>query len=241
MRALFVAILPAIDYDLTTSCVSSMCWELSRNLLLVDNSQDQKIAEWARPRAEIGWINVPEAAEPANRGVPRSWNKGVDLMRSLDREYLVIVSQSVLFGPSGGRDFLDELNERQPEWIMHDSCGWKLIALNRELFSRVGVFDEIFSPAYFEESDMLYRMGLAGVPSPRENGGELDQVTTDARSRGDALALKSGVVDLDYGAQAEKYRRKWLGDQGKEATKHPYGDPSLDYTHTGPVRGRVDR
>lgn len=236
MRASFVAVLPSIDYDLTTSCARSMTWELSRNLLLVDNSQDQKIAEWARPRAEIGWINVPEAAEPANRGVPCSWNKGIDLMRSLGREYLIIVSQSILFGPSGARDFLDELNERQPPVICHSQHGWKLLAINALVIGRVGIFDEIFSPAYMEDTDYLVRLARAGYPSPRENGGELDQVTIDAESRGDALALTRGLVTMDYGAQEAKYVAKWGGTQGNEKFLTPYGVLSLDYTYTGPPR-----
>ena len=230
----FVAILPALDYDLATSCLSSMCWTLSRNLLLIDNSADMRIARWASSRPEIGWMAHGVDAPPTNRGVPHSWNLGVDWLQANGDDYLIIVSQSVLFGASGGQDFLDELADRRPKWIIHSQHGWKMIALSRAVFDRVGRFDEIFSPGYREEVDLLYRMHLAGLPSPQYNDGRFDQVVIDAESRGDALMVKSGQAVIDFGENTAAYQRKWHGEKLEEEFVRPYNDPSLDYTFTGP-------
>lgn len=236
----FVAVLPAIDYDLATSCLNSMCWALSRNLLLVDNSADHAIAQWAKPRPEIRWIAQAAEGVPANRGVPRSWNLGVDWMRANDDEYLIIISQSILFGASRGQDFLDDLADRRPPWIMHSQCGWKLIAISRALFSRVGLFDEVFSPGYREETDLLYRCHLAGLPSPQYNDGRFDQVTVDIESRGDALMVKSGQATIDFGANTAIWNAKWGGEKLSERFTSPYDDLSLDHKHTGPAPVREE-
>lgn len=237
--ATFLAVLPALDYDLATSCVESMSWTFSRNLLLLDNSDSQTIAEWASPRAEVGWVERT-VERPANRGVSRSWNMGAERVIAGGLDYLVIVSQSVLFGAAKGDDFLDELNDRNPAYVVHASDGWKLLAIHRTVLERVGLFDEVFSPGYFEDTDYLIRLARAGFPSPRENGRTLDQVVVDVSSRGDALMLKSGQVRLDYAGQEAKYIRKWGGFQGEEKFTHPYNLPELDWSYVGaPPSGAV--
>lgn len=226
----FVAVLPAIDYDLATSCIQSMDWQLANRVYLIDNSERLTIADWASPRGAL----APIDREPGNLGVPRSWNRGIEWMRANDASYLVIISQSVLFGPSGGRDFLDELETRRPDWLMHFQYGWKLIALSADLIERVGRFDPVFSPGYREEVDFLYRCHLAGLPSPQYNDGRFDQVVIDAESRGDALMIRSGTVRMDFGANTAAYLNKWNGEKLQEQWTHPYNDPSLDWTYTGP-------
>jgi hypothetical protein len=227
MTASFVVVVPAIDPDLIRTCITSMSARLRERLLLVDNTFG-KIAEEHRDHVMCA------GTHDGNIGVPRSWNQGVACADLLHADYLIIVSQSIRFGASGGADFLGQLDQRAPDHLMHSQFGWKCIALNMRMVHRVGIFDPVFSPAYYEESDWLFRAHLAGLPCPLYNDGEYDQVNIDAESEGDALTLRRGLVTLDYQAQLAKYVRKHGGPPCHETYDHPYNDPTLHHTHTGP-------
>ncbi len=119
--------------------------------------------------------------------------------------------------------------------LLHANWGWKLIALHRDTLERVGQFDSVFAPAYREETDYLYRMHLAGLPSPQYNGGKINHVhDVDAISHGDALMVKQRKVTIDFGANTEAWMRKWGGEKLYEKYDHPYNRPDLDWTFVGP-------
>jgi hypothetical protein len=223
----FVAVLPAIIPDLARRCIASMAPELSGQLLLVDNTETGEIHD-----AHLGQVMF-SVKHGKNWGVPKVWNEGIALATALKVDYLIVVSQSIEFGAPGGSDFLGEIERRRPEWIMHAQYGWKLIAIARQFWETVGPFDEIFSPGYYEDSDVLYRAHLAGLPCPLYNEGTYDQITVDAKSAGDGVVLATRTVRLDYPAQQRKYVAKWGGQPCAEKFTTPYDDPSLDWTFTG--------
>ena len=227
MTPSFVVALPAISPELTRRCLASMHDELREQTFVLDNTTTGEI------RDEHSTTVMFARAHYANAGVPRSWNEGVQLADAMRVDYIILLSQSITFGPQGGRDFIAALEERKPEWIMHAQHGWKTIALSLRWFDVVGLFDKIFTPAYYEESDMLRRAHLAGLPCPLYNDGRYDQVTIDAFSAGDARALKDGLVTIDYGAQLAKYVAKWGGPPCAETYSTPYDDETCDWTFVG--------
>jgi hypothetical protein len=205
---------------------------LAHKTVLVDNSPEGRIAErW--DGTVLAALPTCRTADDPNLGVPKSWNIGLDAAEGLDVDYLIVLSQSIEFGWPGGCDFLDQLDRRTPEVLCHSQHGWHLLAIARQTWKMVGRFDPIFSPAYFEDTDYLYRMGLAGLPSPRENGDEFDQVVVDCKLAGEAIPLKRGIVKVNLTAQRDAYAAKWGGDQGSELWRHPYGRQDLDWTHIG--------
>ena len=195
-------VLPSIDRAWREACLSSLAPHLRERVLVVDNSV-------------------------MNRGVATSWNLGIDRMLSEGHEWLILLSESMRFGAKGGTDFVDQLSGA---WC--DSLwGWHLIAFHRTTIETVGRFDPGFHPAYFEDTDYLYRMGLAGLPSPRENGrrGPL-LIDVDAGDMGTEHGIRSGLVRIDLTKCAAYYERKWGGPQGEEKYRTPFDDPSLDWT-----------
>lgn len=230
-RPSYAVVLPAIDPALAHDCISSMHSELRRHLLIVDNTVEARIAHVHRKQVG-GTIE-----SNMNLGVPVSWNEGVSYARATDSDYLVIVSQSITFGRKGGIDFLAEMDARRPPVFIGSQHGWKLCAIPTVLFDKVGVFDPIFTPGYNEEIDWMWRLHLAGFPSPRANDGRFDQVNIDAVCAGDALALKRGLVEVDFGENQAAFVRKW-GSAAKAARwrlwAYPYHDENLDWTYVGP-------
>lgn len=223
----FVVVLPAIDPQLADECLGSMCPQLRERTFLIDNTITREIARVHAKR--VMFVSAPGK----NTGVTKPWNQGVALAKAMGCDYTILLSQSIRFGASGGRDFLAELEQRRPEWIMHGQHGWKLIAINMQLFEVVGRFDPVFE-SYRNEVDLLYRAHVAGLPSVQYNDGRFDQIVVDATSAGDAVALKRGLVTHDFDASTRAWHAKWGGEKLEETFDHPYNDSSLDWTHVGP-------
>lgn len=228
MTPTFVAVLPAIIPDLARRCIQSMAPELRAHLLLVDNTETGEIADEQRDQV---WCGMTSGQ---NAGVTGPWNLGLLLAIEHHAEWLVIISQSMHFGAAGGLDLLNACEGE--EHLVHSQYGWHYLAIARKVWERVGAFDPVF-PAYGNESDYLFRMGLAGLPSPRENEGRFSQVMVNASCEPDAACLRSGVVTVRYDEHLERLRAKWGGPQGEETFTHPYGDLDLDWTFTGDPPG----
>lgn len=98
--------------------------------------------------------------------------------------------------------------------------------VNKECWHRVGEFDEIFFPAYYEDNDYHYRIQLAGLlaitypPAMFFHWGSATQM----EALGRPLTESSN--------QHAQYIRKWGGDPGKEVFKYPYNNPEIDLSMT---------
>ena len=128
-------------------------------------------------------INV-DNVHYTNKGVAESWNKGIDYMKSVNADWLVLISAAVRFGEHGGLDIMGQLErhpladvvhfaEKQVEpqrFIRGKSLGynegnlqWHLTAINRRVIDTVGYFDPNFYPMYFEDLDYDIRINKAFV------------------------------------------------------------------------------
>jgi len=125
-----------------------------RHLVVIDNSGDG---------FEVGdgpWEDVTVLRLPANLGVAASWNLGVRL--AYRQPWVLIVSDDVTwpagalegFANRAGEDRL-VLSETWPHWCAF-SIGMRVV-------QQVGLFDEGYFPAYFEDNDYMRRAGRAGV------------------------------------------------------------------------------
>lgn len=171
-----------------------------------------------------------------NVGVAASWNHGrayclggSDLGPAT--EWLVVLSEAVEMA-DGGEALLGALTDDAPDIVCGIGLGWKCAAVRRRVLEGVGEFDENFWPGYYEDTDYLYRMGLAGFDSPRENGRAHRQVEVPLRAPvEDAHAIREASIPVDFGWLRAYYVRKWGGDQGHETFAHPHGDASraVDY------------
>jgi hypothetical protein len=105
--------------------------------------------------------------------------------------------------------------------IEADGHSWHLIALHRSTFERVGLFDENFYPAYFEQTDWCYRLRMVGW----EQG--WIRVWVNALSQGSAL--HNEVVSCPADPLLNYYADKWGGKKGEETFVQPWGSKPLDY------------
>lgn len=207
----FVAVLPSVLPGWTSQCLDSMSGELVSHTRVVNN---------APPRP--------------NLGVAASWNVGVRDAQALEVEWLVVISAAMRFGNPGGTDFLDALDAapadawaieagEQPRREGH-GFGWHCIAFHLWAFDRVGLFDENYWPAYWEDCDWAYRVRLACGWEPGADP-IWPKVPLDADLEAYGHGIRFAGIETDPHALQRYYSVKWGGPPAHEEYDHPFGDP----------------
>jgi GT2 family glycosyltransferase len=151
-------IVPVLNrYDLLDRMVSSIDYPVG-HLLIIDNGASTVMEDMA--------VDVPACVEhttylpmPANLGVAASWNLGIKSFPYAERWFFS--SNDVQFEPGA----LQGLSEARSDEITLSGAFpyWQAFALGYEAVKRVGLFDEGFFPAYFEDNDYQRRAEHAEV------------------------------------------------------------------------------
>lgn len=92
-------------------------------------------------------------------------------------------------------------------------------AVSRDCWERVGEFDEVFFPAYYEDNDYHYRMRLVGIKAVMYPPALFFHY--GSRTQNEAL----GRPISDSHNQHMFYIAKWGGSPGQEKWSIPYDDP----------------
>jgi GT2 family glycosyltransferase len=152
-------IVPVLNrYDLLQRMLDSLDYPIG-HLLIIDNGASEVENDIE--------LNLPECVErttylpmPANLGVAASWNLGVKSFPYDDRWF--IVSNDVVFDPGA----LERLSEARVDAITLSSMfpHWQAFCLGYEALRTLGLADEAFFPAYFEDTDLDRRAQRYGVP-----------------------------------------------------------------------------
>jgi len=112
-------------------------------------------------------VDVPDCVEfttylpmPANLGVAASWNLGIKSFPYDNRWFFA--SNDVVFKPGA----LERLCEARTDEITLSKMfpHWHAFSVGYEAVRRLGLFDEAFFPAYFEDNDYNTRANRFGVP-----------------------------------------------------------------------------
>lgn len=212
-----LVVIPVADYELGKACIESILREDSASgididdVLIVDNTK-----EGGFPYGKH-YYRDPDGH---NIGVARAWNIGARQVVEKQLDYLIIMSQSMLFGPIKETTWIKQMETFMGENVIEsDGHSWHLIALHRRLFEKIGYFDENFYPGYFEQIDWCYRLELNGLQ------GAWARVWVNALSQtvGNHTNLVLAPPLLQY------YREKWGGDKGEETFKLPFGNKPIGY------------
>jgi GT2 family glycosyltransferase len=152
-------IIPVLNrYDLLQRCLMSIDFPV-KHLLIIDNGSSNNPVD-----TEVAISDYVEMTTylpmPANLGVAASWNLGIKSFPHDDRWFFA--SNDVEFGPGA----LQQLSEARTDEITLSKGFpfWQVFSLGYEAVSRLGLFDEGFYPAYFEDNDYQRRADAAGVP-----------------------------------------------------------------------------
>lgn len=145
-------IVPVLNrYDLLQRLLDSIDHEV-QHLLIIDNGSSYV--------EETQELEIPDTVQqttylpmPSNLGVSASWNLGIKLF-PLDTHW-TFASNDMWYEPGE----LAKLAQAKPNelTLMSDFPYFHSFAIGEEVIQRLGIFDEAFYPAFFEDSDYLER------------------------------------------------------------------------------------
>ncbi len=225
----FLAVMPYVYQPYADECFASMSHLFDSNVLLIDNTEH-------------------------NKGVPESWNLGIDKAREIGADWLVIISAAVRFGQFGGTDIINQLELHDAD-VVHfsgknmpeqsyirgkeyadDLLGWHLTAIRMSVIEKVGYFDTNFFPAYFEDIDYDLRIRKA-----------LPEVTwlilpVDAHNESIGHGVKMGNVTIPINDLIAYFSTKWgRHPNATEISEYgrPFNDKNNSLAYFPPANGRL--
>lgn len=186
-----------------------------------------------------------------HNNLARAWNRGIRKALELGAHYVLVANLDMRFHP----ECIDRLvacaieNPKELLWSAgrwhnygtlamaelaprrRPGTVWSCFMTDGRLFDLVGEFDEVFTPAYHEDSDMIRRMDLKGLPR--------GVIAEDALVYHGELATMKGCLEIENASIRERlqfmvairqvvnknnqlYIRKWGGLPGKERYTVPY-------------------
>jgi GT2 family glycosyltransferase len=153
-------IVPVLNrYDLLERMLASVDYPIA-HLLIIDNG--------AAGVLEDVEVDLPDVIEhttylpmPSNLGVAASWNLGIKLF-PMDNRW-TFASNDMWFEPGQ----LEKLAQAKPSHltVIKDFPHWHAFTVGEEVVERIGLFDEAFYPAYFEDVDYMNRCEHHKVPT----------------------------------------------------------------------------
>lgn len=211
---------PTLTGRLLIGCVESVVRQdgVFAEVIIVRNGAASEALCAELERRYPSAVSVYRSGE--NMGVAASWN--LASRWAWDKGYNSIVHMNDdirLTEPTTLKIFADAAAEN-PQRLILSQHGFSAFCWTRWMSDTLGLFDEGFWPAYFEDKDMLRRVTLKGIagyatPSCMHHQG------SDTIHQGG-----SPVVDLHRKAfplNEKRYYAKWGGGLGHETYMEPWG------------------
>lgn len=174
------------------------------NILIVDNGK-QNIVKTSNSN-----VFVPDV----NMGVAGSWNY---ICKEIFKhhDYAVLLNDDVYLGYNTER--INKVIEKYPNTLIQSYVSWSVVVISKHLYNLIGQFDEIFYPAYYEDSDYLYRMKLNGI---------LQEVSAELNPDVVRISMTQekapDFVNASMAANRNRYIAKWGGLPLLEKFLFPY-------------------
>lgn len=158
MNSIPVAIVPILNrFDLLFEMLESIDYPID-NLLIIDNSNSLKNIDNVKLNSALDKTVIHILNMPANMGVAGSWNLGIKcfphspywLFMSNDNHWL-----------NGGLEEMQTLSE--PSKLVMSNVAWNSFSLGSEVVKKIGLFDENYHPAYYEDTDYMERLRSANM------------------------------------------------------------------------------
>lgn len=150
-------IVPVLNrYDLLRRMLASIDYPI-RDLLIIDNGNG---FEDVFHKDELPVENLHVLMMPSNLGVAGSWNLGIKLFPHDDRWFFA--SNDMWYQP-GDLEILSKARNDALTLSTHFPY-FHTFAIGERVVGEIGLFDERFYPAYFEDTDFINRCQMQDVP-----------------------------------------------------------------------------
>lgn len=191
-----------------------------------------------------------------NIGIMASHNKGIDRMKDMGVDWLIILSAAVRFGKAGGLDFIEQIHQHADHHVIHAASqnveggmqsnpeggghnevfGWHLTAFHRSVFETIGRWDQNFTPYGFDDIDLSLRI-RKGIPDVK-----WDTFPIDVHDTSMSHSINLAKVEAPSGPRILYFTEKWGRHPGAYQLgeyDRPFNNPdnSLAYWPPAPDGG----
>lgn len=171
------------------------------------------------PCADAGDSGGICAGTAKNIGVAASWNQVFRSAQDLNVSHVALISQGTVL-EGGTARLADLVDEYADERGLLTDFAWHCIVLSVKTWEQLGPFDEGFGYAYYEDSDYVRRLFLAGLHTPDNR---MPKVERDLLTGTETVAAAKHLIPADtYGKNGLRFREKWGGDPFKETYRRPF-------------------
>lgn len=197
--------LPSLDFSL-----------FSHVVLMVNeiDADKQSIVEQLRAQYPISI-----ATADFNLGVSRSWNIFINSAMTSGAEGIVIANDDIEH-KRGLSDLVASLASHEFSYLASPRENmFSCFAMRLDVARYVGLFDEEFSPAYFEDNDYHYRLKLAGIEAHAVDG---EYFHKGSATLGLFDWARKQMHHHNFRKNAEYYQKKWGGMPSHERYTVPF-------------------
>jgi GT2 family glycosyltransferase len=106
------------------------------------------------------WTESTLLVMPSNFGVAASWNLAIKMAH---RDPFVMVCSDDMTWPEGAMDRMAEMSGEDRVVVSETWPHWCAFTIGMRVVQKVGLFDEGYYPAYYEDTEFERRMGRKGV------------------------------------------------------------------------------
>lgn len=223
--------------DLLMRCVTSVDAPID-NLFIINNGEDRSVAEAvakikAKDFKNANMFSDIRIEKFKNLGCARSWNH---MIRTSPGAWL-ISGNDIQFSPGDIQRIKNTLAANQDASILC-AIGYAVYCFTEVGVRHVGMFDENFYPAYYEDNDHFRRVFLTkakavGVDGFKGIHGEAPNWGSCTVNSDPTLQRKNGITFVNL---REYYEKKWGGEPGKETFGTPYNkNVPFDFWEIDPV------
>jgi GT2 family glycosyltransferase len=174
--------------------------------IIIDNGGTYERARAERIVGHRPGVSLDLLQPGENLGVAKSWNRILSLAGD---EPIVIANDDVVLGA----ETFEEMSSTAMRALFVSGDGWCLFAQQPECTRRVGLYDERFWPAYYEDTDYHVRLMRAGIEPVRPLSQPVQHAGwSTTRALGDPPWLAEGRA-----RNREYFIRKWGADSAYAA------------------------
>jgi glycosyltransferase involved in cell wall biosynthesis len=160
--------------------------------------------------------NISIWKQQQNLGVAASWNKLCEIIFRT-HDWALLVNDDVYLGYD--TETVNSAINTCEVGIMQSYYNWSVLLISKELFEKVGKFDANFFPAYYEDSDYMYRLRLLGLQ--HEVNHILDPIDF---KQSQTYEKDPDLVNMAMKENSYRYQRKWGGVPLLEQFTIPYNN-----------------
>lgn len=201
--------------------------DLLQELLLVllqqsDNFEHLLIIDNGNQNLMVKHPKISVYTPGRNLGVAASWNFGIDkLFENNDITHVLALNDDIILGNEQLLVIKRIIRQNPNYWFYVGNYYWSVWAISRHcceiMLNTYGyVFDSIFWPAYCEDNDFHYRLGM--LNNNKYFGSIEDFVPNVCRN---SMTSKANPV-INHKRSLQVYKRKWGGTPGNEKFIVPF-------------------